>query len=206
MHKNLFYVAIGLLILGILSVSLSFYWQIQRVEVEKQNQLATLLSDTQPLSLGTASKVSDCQVNGPKPDPDCTPGAVFSDVTKEQICVPGYSKTVRSVSTEDRKQVYAKYGISYPQTRGDYEVDHFIPLALGGSNDIANLWLEAAQPAPGFKEKDIVEVYLYEELCAGRVALNTAQQQISDDWVKIYNGLSLGRINELKNKYQNWTN
>lgn len=32
------------------------------------------------------------------PDPHLTPGAVF-DVTAEQVCTPGYSKSVRNVST-----------------------------------------------------------------------------------------------------------
>ena len=30
-------------------------------------------------------------------------------------------------------------------------------LELGGSNDIKNLWPEAALPTPGFHEKDAVE-------------------------------------------------
>jgi hypothetical protein len=47
------------------------------------------------------------------PDPKLTPGDVF-DVTIQDICVPGYSKTVRAVPRALRKQAYAKYGITSP--------------------------------------------------------------------------------------------
>jgi hypothetical protein len=33
----------------------------------------------------------------------------------------------------------------FRQPRGAYEVDHLIPLELGGDNVIANLWPEAAE-------------------------------------------------------------
>jgi 5-methylcytosine-specific restriction endonuclease McrA len=34
--------------------------------------------------------------------------------------------------------------LGYPQQHGAFEVDHLIPLELGGDNVIANLWPEAA--------------------------------------------------------------
>ena len=152
---------------------------------------------------GARTKTSGCVANGPLPDPLCTPGAVFEDATPEQICVSGYTKTVRNVSTKLRKQVYAEYGVAYPQPRGAYEVDHLIPLAIGGSNDIANLFLEAAEPAPGFREKDVVEVYLQQEVCARRVDLSTAQKQIATDWTAIYDKLTPEQILAIKKKYGN---
>ena len=165
---------------------------------------ALLEGEEETLYLKDRTKLSDCQVSGSLPDNDCTPGAVFQDATKEKICVQGYTKTVRSVSTNLRKQVFAEYGISYPQSFGSYEVDHLIPLSLGGSNNIANLFPEAAEPAPGFKEKDVVENYLHEEVCAGRVALSVAQERISDNWFLIYDNLELRVIRELRLKYPNW--
>jgi len=48
--------------------------------------------------------------------------------------------------------VYAEYGI-VERSPGEYEVDHDVPLELGGSNDIANLWPEAAAPPPGFTRR-----------------------------------------------------
>ncbi len=148
------------------------------------------------------TKVSECQVNGPYPDPACTPGAVFANATTTQICVPGYTKTVRSVSTATRKKVYAEYGLPYPKIRNSYEVDHFIPLALGGSNDMSNLFPEAALPLPGFHEKDVVEIYLYQEVCAGRVALPAAERQISTDWLAVYSNLTPEQILAIRQKYK----
>jgi hypothetical protein len=77
-------------------------------------------------------------------------------------------------------------GISYPQPRGAYEVDHLIPLELGGDNTIANLWPEAADPVPGFHEKDKVENYLHRQVCSGAMGLTDAQRQIASDWLKVW--------------------
>jgi hypothetical protein len=134
--------------------------------------------------LGIQTKTADCVVNGVLPDSDCTPGAVFLDVTKDQICTPGYSQSVRDVPDSEKKQVYAEYGIATHFT-GEYEVDHLISLELGGSNNISNLWPEAAEPHPGFHEKDQVENYLHREVCNGQMALRDAQKIIAHDWQSV---------------------
>ena len=51
------------------------------------------------------------------------------------MCVPGYAKKVRAVPAWLKRQAYTEYGITQYKT-GDYEVDHSIPLSLGGSNSI----------------------------------------------------------------------
>jgi hypothetical protein len=142
-----------------------------------------------------------CKINGPYPDHACTPGAVFADATMTDTCVAGYTATVRNVSAKTKKQVFAEYGITYPQPAGAYEVDHFIPLALGGSNDIANLFPEAASPVPGFHEKDVVEVFLQGEVCSGRATLGAAQKQISSDWLAVYRNIPFEKIQQIKKKY-----
>lgn len=120
------------------------------------------------------------------PNPLLTPGDIFPDSTLEEICQPGYTSKVRDVPVSEKKQVYQEYGLSYPQPKGFYEVDHFIPLELGGSNDIKNLFPEAVVPKPGFHEKDIVENYLHEQVCSGRISLQEAQIEIKTDWYNIY--------------------
>jgi hypothetical protein len=60
------------------------------------------------------------------PDPQLTPGATL-EVTTSDICVPGYTKKVRSVPAAVKQQVYAAYGIQ-DHAPGDYEIDHLIPL------------------------------------------------------------------------------
>jgi len=72
------------------------------------------------------------------PDAKLTPGDTFN-VTAEDVCVPGYAKKARAVPVWLKRQAYAEYGVTQYKT-GDSEVDHLIPLSLGGSNSIRNLW------------------------------------------------------------------
>ncbi len=102
------------------------------------------------------------------------------------ICVSGYTKTVRNVSTATKNAVFAEYGITN-HSGATYEVDHLIPLELGGSNDIANLWPEAAAPTPGFHEKDKLENAFHKEVCNGSLTLQEAQKEIAADWLQQYN-------------------
>jgi hypothetical protein len=96
------------------------------------------------------------------------------------------TKERRRVSSDVHRQTFMEYGLSYPQPRGAYEVDHLIPLELGGDNTIANLWPEAAEPTPGFHEKDKVENYLHHQVCSGAMSLADAQRQIATDWIKVW--------------------
>ena len=157
-----------------------------------------------PSQFDAPSRTSDCQVKGPLPDHDCSPGAIFASSTLEEICTTGYSASVRNVSVTLKKKIYAAYGIAYPQPTGSIELDHIIPLELGGSNAAANLFPEAAAPEPGFREKDVVEDYLHLEVCAGRVSLQAAQHQIADNWVAVYQTLSPGVIASIKQHYRSW--
>jgi hypothetical protein len=96
------------------------------------------------------------------------------------------TKERRRVSSEVHRQTFTEYGISYPQPRGAYEVDHLVPLELGGDNMIENLWPESAQPVPGFHEKDKVENYLHRQVCSGAMTLANAQRQIATDWTTVW--------------------
>lgn len=120
------------------------------------------------------------------PNPSLTPGDVFPEVSASDICIKGYSATVRHVTTTTKKQVFLEYDVPYPQPEGSIEVDHFISLELGGSNDVKNLWPEPADPKPGFHEKDKVENYLHQQICKGLMTLQEAQKEISSDWYAVY--------------------
>lgn len=136
-------------------------------------------------SIGPRTKSIGCVALNALPDSACTPGAVFGGVTKQQICIRRYSKTVRNVPASKKGRVYSEYGITR-RSPGEYEVDHLISLELGGSNDIANLWPEAATPIPGFHQKDQEENYLHKEVCKGLIPLAQAQEQIASDWLKLF--------------------
>jgi hypothetical protein len=115
------------------------------------------------------------------PNPTLTPGAELT-TDASTICVPGYASSVRNVSTATKKLVYAEYSVSYPQPTGAYEVDHFIPLEIGGSNDIKNLWLEPASPTPGFHQKDQFENFEHDQVCKGKISAAEAQSRMVSDW------------------------
>lgn len=133
---------------------------------------------------GKQTKTSGCQAVNGLADPACTPGDVMeTDISK--ICQSGYSGGVRNVPDSEKNQVYAEYGIA-SHTPGQYEVDHLVSLELGGSNDISNLWPELASPKPGFHEKDKVENYMHDQVCAGKISLQQAQVQIATNWLAIY--------------------
>ncbi len=135
--------------------------------------------------LGQRTKTEGCAINGALPDAACTPGAVFPNVTKEQICKPGYARSVRNVPDSEKNQVYAEYGIAHHKA-GEYEVDHLVSLELGGSNEIANLWPEAASPTPGFHQKDRFENYLHDQVCSGAISLEEAQRRIATNWLQYW--------------------
>jgi hypothetical protein len=78
------------------------------------------------------------------PDPDATPGATFL-VTVDQLCTAGYTKGVRHIPEAVKAQVYASYGAT-KQPGVCCEVDHLIPLELGGSNAVKNLWPQPYTP------------------------------------------------------------
>jgi hypothetical protein len=147
------------------------------------SQLTTTTSSS--ANFGQQTKTSGCVASGGLPDAACTPGAIFPNATVDQICTSGYAKSVRNVPSSEKDQVYAEYGIT-TRYSGEYEVDHLVSLELGGSNDIANLWPEAASPQPGFHEKDSVENYLHDQLCTGKIALADAQQEIATNWLAVY--------------------
>jgi hypothetical protein len=66
------------------------------------------------------------------------------------------------------------------------EIDHIVALELGGSNNIANLFAETADAAPGYKAKDRLENRLRDMVCAGQIGLRTAQRQIAANWQSLY--------------------
>jgi hypothetical protein len=102
------------------------------------------------------------------PDPKLTPGDAFG-VTVQDLCVPGYAKKVRNVPAEMKREVYREYGVTSHSPR-DYEVDHLIPLELGGSNSIENLWPESHRTSPWNAQfKDRLESKLHELVCSGQL-------------------------------------
>jgi hypothetical protein len=118
------------------------------------------------------------------PDPKLTPGDTLPGVTADDVCTPGWSREHRHVAEGLRDRVYAEYG----RTRGPgcCEVDHLIPLELGGSNDMKNLWPQPDDPRPGDGEKDQLENDLHARVCKDNMPLADAQKCIASNWVECW--------------------
>lgn len=91
----------------------------------------------------------------------------------------GVAKCRRRVTMVVRKAVFARSGIPW-QMRGLYEVDHVLPLCLGGSNELENL---APQPWRSAKRKDVLENRLCRQLREGRISQPDAVAQMRE-WEK----------------------
>ena len=126
--------------------------------------------------------------DGYLPDPICSPGDVLTTNTS-LVCTSGYSSKVRNVSEKTKDRVYADYGILNRAT-GQFEMDHIIPLELGGSNDVKNLFPEPALPKPGFREKDRLENWLNDQVCQHGMNISQAQEMIARNWTAAYKSMT----------------
>jgi hypothetical protein len=139
---------------------------------------------------GLATKHSGCKASGALPDSACTPGAVMTK-NLDVICHHA-TRDRRHVTASVHKQAFTEYGYTFPQGRGAFEVDHLIPLELGGDNTIENIWAEPANPVPGFHEKDRVENFLHKQVCSGAMTLDDAQKAIASDCLGVWRNMNGG--------------
>ena len=137
-----------------------------------------------------ASAVTSCAAFAADlPNPKLTPGLADLALTKEALCAPYFStKSIRRHgSRASTDAIYNAYGVGRDESPCPCEIDHLIPLEIGGSNDVRNLW---PQPDSGIlwnsKRKDELETQLHTEVCSGVIDLRTAQQEIAKDWIAAY--------------------
>jgi hypothetical protein len=128
----------------------------------------------------------------------CTPGSVRGDITDATICAKGWSTdTIRPPKAEtDRLKTAVMRAQGVPESqRASTELDHLVPLELGGSNDVTNFW---AQPSdiPGARPawrntKDRIEGDLRDAVCSHQVTLAAAQWAIAVNWATAETTLGL---------------
>ena len=100
------------------------------------------------------------------------------------ICAPGWAATARPpkwVTGAIKHQLLAG------RPAADYELDHIIPIELGGAlQDRHNLVLQPLAGVCGAHAKDRLENRLRALTCARQVTLRRAQREITRDWLASY--------------------
>jgi hypothetical protein len=118
------------------------------------------------------------------PDAHLTPGATVL-VARQDVCSSAAPKN-RMVPVSLQQQVLDEYGVGNAEPKA-YEVDYLITPALGGADDIRNLWPQSyGGNGWNARVKDALEDRLHDLVCSGDLDLATAQREISTDWIAAY--------------------
>ncbi len=118
------------------------------------------------------------------PNPSLTPGATVL-VSRGEVCRESNTKN-KAVSGALQRKVFDEYGIRTAEPSA-YEVDYLITPALGGADDIHNLWPQSYTATVwNAQVKDALEDHLRELVCNGQLDLSTAQHEIASNWVSAY--------------------
>jgi len=120
-------------------------------------------------------------LSGPvsRPNARLTPGAVA--VTSIRVVCTQLAEVRAAPAYAMQTHVYDEYGLTNPALQHKYSLDYLVPLSLGGSTSLANIW-PAALKGVGFFQKQQLNHVLVELVCHGAVRLATAQQLIARDW------------------------
>jgi hypothetical protein len=121
----------------------------------------------------------------PVPDQQLTPGATRI-VSHDDICTPEAIEGFYPIPALVAFSVFENYQIENPHPRS-YEVDYLITPALGGADDIRNLWPQPYSSGVwNAHVKDALEAHLHDLVCTGKLELETAQRDIAEDWIAAY--------------------
>jgi hypothetical protein len=118
------------------------------------------------------------------------PGAIDARVTQSNIamtiCMRSWTRSVRPpwwVTAPIKRRMAAEQGVD----ARDYELDHVVPLDLGGAPlDLRNLQLQLWRGPCNARQKDAVEVETAKAVCEGDVTLVDARHDIAADWRSAY--------------------
>lgn len=105
---------------------------------------------------------------------------------QKTICVSGYTKTVRppvSYTNSIKHSLLSSHNIPWSKA-SDYELDHIIPLELGGHpSNPKNIQLQAWTGTRNAHQKDVLETSYKKKVCAGTLTLKQAQDYFANNWV-----------------------
>jgi len=117
-------------------------------------------------------------------NPDVRPETI-----DQTICVPGYAASVRpstSYTTGVKRKLLRESGNESAEI-GDYELDHIIPLAVGGHpRNVRNLNPMLRDGEGGASQKARLDKQLQRLVCSKQLGLRDAQAAIYADWQSAY--------------------
>src|SRR4030095_11689490 len=121
------------------------------------------------------------------------PGVFWADIKQSNIqttiCVSGWTAAVRpsvSFTQAVKRRMLEQAGVDASEAI-KYEVDHFVPLALGGHpRAVDTLWLQRWDGPWSARVKDRLERALQVAVCTGRLTLQAAREAIRDHWKEAY--------------------
>lgn len=107
-------------------------------------------------------------------------GRINAQMTEQLICASSFRTGRYRHVTAKMKRAICQRDHATPCDGKHFEIDHLIPIEIGGSNLPDNLWAEPIEQA---RIKDKLENRLRRDVCAGKLTLIEAQQCIAKDWV-----------------------
>jgi hypothetical protein len=117
------------------------------------------------------------------PDSRLTPGATVV-LNREAVCSAANVKN-KPVPVVLERKVLEEYGIRRVAPQA-YEVDYLVTPALGGADDIRNLWPQSFSADWNAHVKDQLEDRLRDMVCNGELELTEAQREIAGNWIGAY--------------------
>lgn len=135
---------------------------------------------------GAFGNKPSCRTQGAEPfttpDNACTPGA-YTVLSRAQVCTP---KDRPGLPAADRRKIIGEYGVPDWSGRSG-ELDHRVPVFLGGSTVEDNIWPERGGIP---NRKDALELLVRRRVCVEHtMRVRTAVRLFLADWVHAYQAL-----------------
>ena len=118
-----------------------------------------------------------------KPNDLITPGAT-TKATDANVCAADFESSVKPVSNAERREALKRYGKDSSSYTG--ELDHLVPVSLGGSNEPDNLWPGPTNTVYGSADKKALELKLHQVVCDKQISLKDAQKAFRKDWTAAF--------------------
>lgn len=112
-----------------------------------------------------------------------TPGST-TNASSKQLCAADFDPVGNPIASWQRTTALERYGIRPESFTG--ELDHLVPVALGGSNDPDNLWPMHGKDELTPEAKARLAMRLKQMVCDGKMSLKDAQNAFKKDWTKAY--------------------